>query len=53
MCEMFVVDKWRIVGFYTQKQINREAYYADIRDKLKWNAPRIYEQGFTLDIKQD
>lgn len=37
-CEMFVVGKWRTVGFYTPNQIARGKWEIEARLKLKLNA---------------
>ena len=36
--EMFVVGKWRPVGFYTENQIKNKQYHESARTKLKLNA---------------
>jgi hypothetical protein len=48
ICEMFVIGKWRTVGFYTPTQIGLGKWREDALEKLRLNAPGIKDPEFKM-----
>jgi hypothetical protein len=56
LCEMFIVGKWRVVGWYTHKQINRGKYIIDVGLKIQHNVSKndpIHTVGYKLKTMEE